>query len=272
MRCDQARQLLHELLDGDPSGRDPGPLREHVEHCAACAALLAALEALPQRMAALEAEPSAETEQRIAAGVRAALRPRAVGRPSWALAGAMATVALAIGLYAGRAAFPRELVRTAPPVVQRVVERVPTTKLVPVPVVRERVVIRPVVRYAWRREPPLGQTRAVVAEAPPAADRVVPARAEPTARPAGDAEGATFMVSHEATPAGAAGRRGQLSPDETAKLANALRIAVVAFEARSGVTELATGLERGFDALGGRLDVAVSAPPVSPSGDAEGRQ
>jgi hypothetical protein len=270
MKCTDARPLIHELLDGELADRTAGELNAHCAKCEQCAALLAELEGLQSTMTALEAELPADTEQRIAATVREELAPRPGGRLSWAFAGGLAAATLLLGLAMGREAFPREVVITEQ-VVKEVprVERVVVTETVEVPVVQERFITETVVRYVSRPAPPAEPT-ATPAEEPVRVARAVeearatPAVAEPSAppaAPAGRALGDTMFVGYAPSSGVAGDQEAPLTSDQTTRLAAALALAVEAFEERSGVTDLAGGLEGGFDELGGRLDGVLSAAP-----------
>ena len=146
MRCDEARELMHEALDGSAEAREA--LDGHLADCAGCAAEFAALQGAQQAVAAtVDREPPEERLERATVAALALVGERR--RSPWAALAAAAAVLLAfgLGLCAGRSAWPREVVRIerVPQVVERIVEReVP----VEVPVVRERVVVRrvPVVR------------------------------------------------------------------------------------------------------------------------------
>jgi len=158
MTHEQARELMHDALDGAVEARDR--LAGHLADCDDCAAEFATLERAQEAVAATVAcePPEDRLERATVAALALADEPR--GRPWVALAAAAALLlAFGVGLLAGRSAWPREVVRVerVPQVVERIVEReVP----VEVPVVQERIVVRevPIVRerivYRDRPAPP----------------------------------------------------------------------------------------------------------------------
>ena len=161
MRCDEARELMHEALDGSAQAREA--LAGHLAECQECAAKFAALERVQDAVAATVAwEPPEDRLERATVAALALAGERR--RTPWAALAAAAAVLLAfgLGLCAGRSAWPREVVRVerVPQVVERIVEReVP----VEVPVVQERVVVRDVVR-----EVPVVRERIVYRDRPAA--------------------------------------------------------------------------------------------------------
>jgi len=171
MRCDEARELMHEVLDGSEVPRER--LEAHLADCAECAAEFAALQRAQEAVAvAVVCDPPEDRLERAAVAALAVAdeRPRHT-RSAWAAPAMAAAVVLAfgMGLWAGRSAWPREVLRVerVPRVVERIVEReVP----VEVPVVQERVVVRrvPVVRERIvYRDRPTAPAEDQVAAAPP---------------------------------------------------------------------------------------------------------
>ena len=147
MMHDQARELMHEALDGSADAREA--LAAHLAECDDCAAEFAAMERL--QAAVGETVACEPPEDRLERATVAALA-LADGRPArsrWVTVAMAAAVLLAfgIGLLTGREAWPREVVRIerVPQVVERIVERE-----VEVPVVEERVVVREVPVYRER--------------------------------------------------------------------------------------------------------------------------
>jgi len=166
MDCKQARQLMHEALDG--GGEVAPPLAEHLSACPACRQEHAALSAV-QNLVATEVagEPPRESLERVSAVVLSRLaheRPARSGA-AWRTLAVAAGLLLVfgLGLVAGRGLWPRETVRVerVPQVVERIVER-------EVPVVEERVVVKrvPVVRtrIVYRDRP----AESATADLPPA--------------------------------------------------------------------------------------------------------
>jgi len=164
MRCDEARELMHEVLDGSEEPREQ--LQAHLAECAECRAEFAAMERLQEAVAATAAwEPPGDRLERATVAALAVAHERPTRSPWAALAMAAAVLlAFGVGLFAGRLVWPREVVRIdhVPEIVEKVVER-------EVPVVEERVVIRevPVVRerIVYRDRP----VQVASAEEPPSA-------------------------------------------------------------------------------------------------------
>jgi hypothetical protein len=150
MRHDEARELMHEALDGSDEAREG--LDAHLAECAECAAEFAAMQRLQAAVGeTVSCEPPQDRLDR-ATVAALAVSEESRGR-SWVAFAMAAAVLLAfgIGLLAGREAFPREVVRVErmPQIVERVVEREVEVP-VEVPVVEERVVVREVPVYRDR--------------------------------------------------------------------------------------------------------------------------
>ena len=165
MMHDQARELMHEALDGSADAREA--LAAHLAECDDCAAEFAAMERLQAAVGETVACDPPEDRLERASVAAMALTDEPRGRRWAALAMAAAVLlAFGIGLLAGREAWPREVVRIerVPQAVERIVERE-----VEVPVVEERVVVREVPVY---RERVVYRDRPVeAAEETPAAPR-----------------------------------------------------------------------------------------------------
>ena len=109
-------------------------------------------------------------------------------------------------------------------------------------------------RFSARAEAALPSVPvAGVATTPPAATTPAIALEEPPAEPVG-----ALMVLHEPIAGAPGDQYASLTREDTERLAAALAVAVAAFEGGRGTTELATGLERGFDALGRELTDTMS--------------
>jgi len=164
MPCHKARELIHQLLDGtlaDHSGLDT-----HLAECETCREELARLERLACVLRAFVNPPADEAPlERVTSRILSAVEvdpTRRVAPPvAWLqpAAAALLLVGFALGLAAGRTAWARERVVTRV-VAQPKVIRETVRKEVPVPVAKERVVIRrvPVTRtkvvYVNRPAPP----------------------------------------------------------------------------------------------------------------------
>jgi hypothetical protein len=146
MRHEDARELMHEALDGSENAGEA--LDAHLAECEECAAELAAMQRLQSAVGESVAcePPSDRLDRATVAALALSKEPRRRPWVAFAMAAAV-LLAFGIGLLAGRAAFPREVVRVerVPQIVERVVERE-----VEVPVVEERVVVREVPVYRDR--------------------------------------------------------------------------------------------------------------------------
>lgn len=226
MNCRRARRLMHELLDGSPTGREA--LDTHLAACEPCRAEMARLRDAHDAVAATVACPTGEPDfEREMAGIWQAIdaRSRRADGPRrlWPIpaCAAAAMLLFCLGLWAGRTAWPREVTVTRivaePQIVEKTVE-VP----VEVTVVKERVVIKrvPVVKtrvvFRDRAAPTAPRPPAVPAE-PVKAEEVV-VRLDATPSPA------TSLVSHEihsvtdvqqASPSARPAVLGGGSPDES---------------------------------------------------------
>lgn len=94
MNCDEARPMLHALLDGELDARETHEIESHVAGCTACAAELAGLRDLRQAMAVAQLRHAAP----------AALRRRIEGALPAANAGAPSRRSLLRGFAFGAAA------------------------------------------------------------------------------------------------------------------------------------------------------------------------
>lgn len=166
MTCTEARDLMHQALDGCEEARRR--LEAHLAECPECRDEFEALQRAQDVVAEMVAsEPPEDRLERAMVAALAVADHRQHTRSPWAaLAMAAAVlVAFGVGLLAGRAVWPREVVRMerVPQIVEKVVER-------EVPVVEERVVVKrvPVVRERIvYRDRPAKATEAE--EQPPAA-------------------------------------------------------------------------------------------------------
>jgi hypothetical protein len=183
MTCDDARELMHEALDGCEGAAER--LEAHLAQCDNCVRDFDMLQRTQEAVAAVVGrEPSPERLE------RAAIAALAVGTPAqrspWVAAAIAASVLLAfgIGILAGRSVWPREVIRTVrvPNIVEKVVER---EVRVEVPVVEERVVVKrvPVIRerVVYRDGPIQAATKNPVAVGQPVMpeEREVRIEAEP---------------------------------------------------------------------------------------------
>ncbi len=148
MNCEQARRLMHELLDGAPV--DHAVLDQHLAQCAECQHKWQSLQRLAIELeSALHCDvPAVRVQCATRSVLRAlAMRRRAssggLSRLAWAAAAALLIAIFATGLYAGRTVWPRELIVKVPEVHEKIVK-------VEVPVIKERVVIKHVPVYKTR--------------------------------------------------------------------------------------------------------------------------
>lgn len=195
MNCRRARKLMHELLDGSLADREA--LDRHLTQCDACRMQMARLRDVEAVVIDTVAHSTGEPDLgREMAGIWQAIDARSQRaeppRRLWLIPACAAAAALlfCLGLWTGRAAWPREVtvtrVVTEPKVVERTVE---------VPVVRERVVIKrvPVVKtrvvYRDRAVPVAPRPPDVVPEPVKAEEVVVRLDAVPSS--------AASLVSHE---------------------------------------------------------------------------
>jgi anti-sigma factor RsiW len=199
VNCRRARRLMHELLDGNLTDREA--LDTHLAECEACRAEMSRLRDAHAAVAATVACPTGEPDfEREMAGIWQAIDDRSgrAARPRrlWPIpvCAAAAVLLFCLGLWAGRAAWPREVTLTRivakPEIVEKTVE-VP----VEVTVVKERIVIKrvPVVktRVVYRdRAVPTAPPLPAVAPGPVKAEEVV-VRLDATP------SAATSLVSHE---------------------------------------------------------------------------
>ena len=150
MNCKQARRLMQEIADGTLG--DHTELDQHIAQCPRCRLEWQALQRIEGAVASIaRCEPPAERLERATVGALRTIerqRPRAsagLSRLGWAAAAALLIAVFAIGLYAGRTVWPREVIVTetvnVPEVRKEIVE-------VEVPVIKEKLVVKrvPVVR------------------------------------------------------------------------------------------------------------------------------
>lgn len=164
MNCRRARKLMHELLDGSLTDREA--LDTHLAECEPCRAAMLRLRDAHDAVAATVACPTGEPDfEREMAGIWQAIDARSRraerARRLWPMpaCAAAAILLFCLGLWTGRAAWPREVTVTRTETEPKIVERT-----VEVPVVKDRVVIKRV---------PIVRTRVVYR------DRVVPAAPRP---------------------------------------------------------------------------------------------
>lgn len=168
MNCDEARRLMHEVLDGEELPREQ--LGGHLSGCAACRAEFEALQAIQAAVErAVSCAAPSQALERATHGALQALRyeraPAHGGRRWLAVAVAAGVLgAFGLGLLGGRAVWPREVLKVerVPQVVEKVVE-------VGVPVVKERIVERRVTVERTRivyREPEVHWSREMIERAP----------------------------------------------------------------------------------------------------------
>ena len=170
MNCKQARRLMHQLLDGDETGR--APLEDHLAECPSCRAEFEALGAAQAAVGhAVKCDVPSGALQRATEGALQVIRyhdSAAHAGRRWLAVGVAAGVlaAFGLGLVSGRWMWPQDIVqvKTVPQVVEKIVK-------VEVPVIEERVVVKrvPVVRtrIVYReRETAAPAEAAAVIEAP----------------------------------------------------------------------------------------------------------
>ncbi len=148
MNCKQARRLMQEIADGTLG--DHGEFDRHIAQCPGCRLEWQALQRIEGAVANIaRCKPPAERLERATVGVLQTIerqRPRSLARLSrlgWAAAAALLIATFAMGLYAGRTVWPREVIVKVPEVHEKIVE-------VEVPVVKERVVVKRVPVYKTR--------------------------------------------------------------------------------------------------------------------------
>jgi len=159
VNCGRARYLIHETIDSGATA--PGELAAHLAACPACRAANARLRFAQDAFDEFARRPVEEDALTTITGL--VPRPPRIGRdarapwgPAWArpVATACAVAAVfALGAASGRWLWPAEVVRTelnADPQVRIVEKPVPVEVLVPVEVVRERIVTRRVPVYISR--------------------------------------------------------------------------------------------------------------------------
>ena len=144
MNCKQARQLMQELLDGGVVDR--ATLDRHLAECIACRGELQALEQVEAAVrGTVQCNVPDEALERATFGVLEAIAPHTGPGFRRARAAAMAAVILVVfglGLGVGRWVWPRQVTVTQVVKVPEVHE-----KIVEVPVVKERVVVKRVPIY-----------------------------------------------------------------------------------------------------------------------------